>query len=286
METKVCSKCKVEKALCKENFYWQPKVKKFMAMCFVCYKETRTQYRKNNKEKIKNSNKLNYYHNKEKRSKYRRQQYIKNKEVLNLQSKKYYQNNKEKFKEYAKKYYQNNKEILKEKAKQYHHKNKEYRNKKRSELQKKNRNKINTKFREKMLNDIQFAIYERFRSLVKAHLKKYNISKKSKSIKNIMPYTIHKLREHLESQFEPWMNWDNWGKYNSENWNDNDASTWTWQIDHIVPASTFKYTSMEDEEFKKCWSLENLRPLSAKQNIIDGASKIRHKEKEVDFGTV
>ena len=27
---------------------------------------------------------------------------------------------------------------------------------------------------------------------------------------------------------------------------------------------------MEDDNFKKCWALENLRPLSAKQNIVDG----------------
>jgi hypothetical protein len=32
---------------------------------------------------------------------------------------------------------------------------------------------------------------------------------------------------------------------------------------------------MEDENFKKCWSLENLRPYSAKQNIIDGAREIK-----------
>lgn len=28
---------------------------------------------------------------------------------------------------------------------------------------------------------------------------------------------------------------------------------------------------MEDDNFKRCWALENLRPYSAKQNIIDGA---------------
>jgi hypothetical protein len=33
---------------------------------------------------------------------------------------------------------------------------------------------------------------------------------------------------------------------------------------------------MDDEEFKKCWSLDNLRPLSAKQNILDGTSRKRH----------
>lgn len=31
---------------------------------------------------------------------------------------------------------------------------------------------------------------------------------------------------------------------------------------------------MNEENFQKCWSLNNLRPLSAKKNIIDG-SKIR-----------
>lgn len=37
---------------------------------------------------------------------------------------------------------------------------------------------------------------------------------------------------------------------------------------------------MDCEEFKKCWALENLRPLSAKQNNYDGVSKTRHKLKE------
>jgi len=30
---------------------------------------------------------------------------------------------------------------------------------------------------------------------------------------------------------------------------------------------------MEDENFKKCWALENLCPLSAKQNLLDGQKK-------------
>lgn len=72
------------------------------------------------------------------------------------------------------------------------------------------------------------------------------------------------------------MTWGNHGKYIPAEWDDNDANTWKWQIDHIIPQSTFKYKSMKDEEFIKCWSLNNLRPLSAKQNCIDGALKIRH----------
>lgn len=91
-----------------------------------------------------------------------------------------------------------------------------------------------------------------------------------------LPYTIQELKQHLENQFEPWMNWNNHGKY-TKNWNDQDSATWTWQIDHIIPSSTLPYTNMEEENFKKCWSLENLRPYSAKLNTIDGATRKRHK---------
>jgi hypothetical protein len=34
-----------------------------------------------------------------------------------------------------------------------------------------------------------------------------------------------------------------------------------WQIDHIIPLSSFKYESAEDPEFKAAWALTNLRPL-------------------------
>jgi hypothetical protein len=92
-----------------------------------------------------------------------------------------------------------------------------------------------------------------------------------------LSYTIEELKLHLEKQFESWMNWDNYGIYKSKLWDDDDQSTWRWQIDHIIPQSNFLYTSMEDENFSKCWDLNNLRPYSAKQNCIDGATRVRHK---------
>jgi hypothetical protein len=103
-----------------------------------------------------------------------------------------------------------------------------------------------------------------------------NGNKQFKSVLKYLPYTINELKIHLEKQFEPWMNWNNQGIYNKNMWNNNDQSTWTWQIDHIIPHSTFKYTSMEDESFKKCWALDNLRPYSSKQNLLDGVTKLRH----------
>lgn len=41
------------------------------------------------------------------------------------------------------------------------------------------------------------------------------------------------------------------------------------EMERIRPHSTFKYTSMDSPEFIECWSLSNLRPYSAKQNVID-----------------
>jgi hypothetical protein len=102
------------------------------------------------------------------------------------------------------------------------------------------------------------------------------LNKNDNSCKQYLPFSMDELKIHLENQFEPWMNWNNHGKYNSKTWNDNDPSTWTWQLDHIVPQSDLPYVSMKDENFKKCWSLDNLRPLNAKQNLIDGVTKARH----------
>lgn len=83
-----------------------------------------------------------------------------------------------------------------------------------------------------------------------------------------LPYTKDQLKIHLESQFESWMSWENQGKYIKKNWDENDQSTWTWQIDHIIPQAAFLFNSFYDDYFKKCWSLENLRPISSKENAF------------------
>jgi hypothetical protein len=74
------------------------------------------------------------------------------------------------------------------------------------------------------------------------------------------------------------MNWDNYGPFGAKEWNDNNQLTWTWNLDHIIPQAILPYMDMTDENFQICWALSNLRPYSAKQNGIDGATRIRHKE--------
>jgi len=79
---------------------------------------------------------------------------------------------------------------------------------------------------------------------------------KEDSVWQHLPYTPQQLKEHLEKQFEPWMNWENYG-------NGIDC----WNIDHILPQSSLPFINFDDLNFLKCWSLENLRPLSAMENI-------------------
>ena len=109
-------------------------------------------------------------------------------------------------------------------------------------------------------------------------LKNMNSSKSGESCLDFFPFTMNELKAHMESLFEPWMNWDNYGQYIPNKWDDNDTTTWIWQLDHIKPHSLFEYSSMEDQSFRDCWSLSNLRPYSAKRNIIDGSTRVRHKE--------
>lgn len=87
-------------------------------------------------------------------------------------------------------------------------------------------------------------------------------NKKNNSILNYLPDSIEIIKQKLEEKFEDWMTWENHGKY--------DPNRRTWQIDHIIPQSALPYTSMEDENFKICWSVDNLQPLEAIKNIKKG----------------
>lgn len=88
----------------------------------------------------------------------------------------------------------------------------------------------------------------RFNECVSSNI--YYSLKQNKACKHweeLVDFTFDELKEHLESQFDENMSWNNRGTY--------------WEIDHIIPVNTFSFNSPEDKEFKICWSLANLRPL-------------------------
>lgn len=105
----------------------------------------------------------------------------------------------------------------------------------------------------------QKKIYNSMKANINACFKHRNLEKQE-GVFRYLPYTIHDLMKHLESQFEPWMNWDNHGPYNK--------NIKTWQIDHIVPDSSFSYKDTSDKDFIASWSLSNLRPLESLENIL------------------
>jgi hypothetical protein len=83
--------------------------------------------------------------------------------------------------------------------------------------------------------------------------------KAGKSWKGMVDYSVEELKAHMERQFLPGMTWDNIGE---------------WHIDHIVPLASFAYATHEDEEFKAAWSLTNLQPLWAQDNLKKNAKRV------------
>jgi len=135
-------------------------------------------------------------------------------------------------------------------------------------------NKYNAKYkRDRYANDPCYRLRMIFSSRIR---KGVSGKKNGDSFLRHLPYSLEELKRHLEASFEPWMHWENYGVYNPNTWDDDDSSTWTWNIDHSIPHSEFSYDTMEHPDFQKCWALDNLRPLSSKQNCLDGTARTRH----------
>lgn len=140
-------------------------------------------------------------------------------------------------------------------GRKWRHENREYTNSYQRKYQGKKR-KTDTAFRLRAI--VSTAITNRMKG------KRYNnqSDRLTKKILEHLPYSVDQLKAHLESQFEPWMSWDNWGRY--------DPNRKTWQIDHIIPQSKLPFTDFNDDNFKKLWALKNLRPLEVIANIKKG----------------
>lgn len=263
---KKCGKCQI----IKEDFdFFKSALEKSGGICRPCNAENARIYKAKNIDKVKVYTKtysVNYYkENIDKILENKKEYYEENKEEILQERKDFYQKIRDKKLLYNKSYYQENKETIIIQNKNYALNNIENVRKYR-----------NTYFKNLRKASINFRIRTSISANINIFLKSNNSSKAKKSTLKYLTYTIDELKAHLESLFESWMTWDNYGKYETDIWDDNDQSTWKWQIDHIIPHSTFKYTSMEDDEFKQCWSFDNLRPYSAKQNFMDGVRRTRH----------
>jgi len=117
--------------------------------------------------------------------------------------------------------------------------------------------KRNKKLRERRKIDIKFKLTNNIRRQIHYYIKrKGNIY----ILEDILGYSLESLKNHIENRFEEGMNWKNLGNKKGK-----------WNIDHIIPISHFRFTSVKDKEFKMCWSLNNLQPLWKEINSTKSA---------------
>jgi len=224
-------------------------------------REILKKWRKNNPDKVKIKRLANYQ---------------KHKEKMDARCKVYREANRSEINRRKRQYYEKNREsILGDKRridyyKQYRKRPEVKRRKKEWAKQPKVKKKVRERCAERYASDPNY----RLRVLVRTSINKMLKGRKLRvSCWGFLPYSLSEFKRHIESQFESWMNWNNYGVYNPTTYDQNP----TWNIDHLIPQSNLPYDSMDHPNFKKCWALENLRPYSAKQNLLDGVRRIRHK---------
>jgi hypothetical protein len=157
-----------------------------------------------------------------------------------------------------------------ESDKRHYLKNREKRLQYFSDWQKDNRDRLNDyhqKWREKNIDkhreykrkyekhrkdtDPLYKLISNFRTAIYQVLKESNVEKNGHYF-DILGYTPEELINHLEKQFTEGMTWDNYGEFH---------------VDHKLPISSFNIKEIGDEEFMRCWCLDNLQPMWGEENI-------------------
>lgn len=160
--------------------------------------------------------------------------------------KKYRLDNKEKTKEYKKQYRKENSDVIKK-------------------WKSKNRDRINAKDREWRTNrrktDVVFKLKDNIRGLILQTFRNSGEGgyKKNSKTADILGCSIEEFKKHIESQFLPWMSWENHGKCETNDYN------CSWELDHILPVSLAR--TEEELYLLNHWS--NFQPLCSRVNLVD-----------------
>ena len=155
-----------------------------------------------------------------------------------------------------KKWRDGNKEYMSQKHKKWYDKNKDRWNEYIKEYREKNIDKIRKTKRDyernRKHNDPTYKLIANFRTAIYTVLKENNMDKYGHYF-DILRYSPEELVVHLENQFTEGMEWDNYGE---------------WHVDHRLPITSFKFKEVGDNEFMRCWELNNLQPMWGDENII------------------
>jgi len=147
------------------------------------------------------------------------------------------------------------KERLKKNHKKWSEQNKEHRKQYLKEYREKNIDKIRKTKRDyernRKASDPLYKLISNFRTAIYTVLKESNVDKYGHYF-DILQHPPEELINHLEKQFTDTMSWDNYG---------------IWHVDHKLPITSFDIQGMGDEEFMRCWCLDNLQPMWGEENI-------------------
>lgn len=138
-------------------------------------------------------------------------------------------------------HYQKNKERLQKQGREYYHNNKE-----------KIINNARVYFSNRYNSDSYFKLKQTLRNRLRKVLKSKKLHKDNKFAEYI-GCSLEELKQHLESQFQPGMSWEN-------------HTTDGWHVDHIVPLDS----ASTSEEMMKLSHYTNLQPMWAIPNIKKG----------------
>lgn len=112
---------------------------------------------------------------------------------------------------------------------------------------------------ERIKNEPTYKIKRRIRSLVKDSFKYCKHNKNSKT-QDILECPMEEFKQHIESQFLDWMNWNNYGTCETNEYR------CSWHLDHIIPVS---YAKNEKEVIiLNHWT--NFQPKCSKKNMEKG----------------
>lgn len=107
-------------------------------------------------------------------------------------------------------------------------------------------------------NNLREKMADRIRTLIRNSLKLAHTRKANTKTTDLLGCSIDLFIQHISLQFEPSMNWENYGNGYGK-----------WNIDHRIPVSSFDL--MDIDEQKKAFHYMNCQPMWAIDNIKKGA---------------
>ncbi len=208
-------------------------------------KQLQKQWRKNNKERVKEFTKK-----------------AQSKESYKIKRRAWYKvymsnpDNHNKRKEWERKW--RSQDHVKAKKKLYKLNNKEYIRKRMKEYTQRPevKNRVRERIRYRLKNDPIFRLKSSIRTRIYLYIKR-GLAKKTLPTSVLIGCSWEFLKIHLEKQFKPHMSWANYGK---------------WHIDHQKPMASFDL--FKQKELLKCCNFSNLQPLWASENLSKGAKLI------------